>query len=71
MVELADIRARIEALIDRADQVEVRLATWEWVLRQQSLLLEEYVENFAEHRCLFDEQAAWLKSEAAPRPGKT
>ena len=67
-VDLADIKARVGDLIAHADQVELRLATREWSVRQQSLLLEEYLENSAQILSLVAEYAAWLKSQGGPRP---
>ena len=66
MSELAEIKLRIEEQIARADRLEIRLAAREWIVRQQSLLLEDYLQSAAEIQRLFDQRLASLKSSNWP-----
>jgi len=66
MSDLAGLKLRVEKLIAQADRVEITLATREWIVRQQSLLLEDYLQNAAEIQRLFDERLASLKSSNWP-----
>lgn len=70
---MPELSQRIAALIEKCDELEVRLVSFAWASRQMVLQVEQYVAEMAEKQTLLaearlDQAIAHAKRPHSPQP---